>query len=118
MNTLTNLTMSSMNCRPLPLRSIYVDTTFCEPKAVFIPDRVASADQAVKIIGDWICRDPDHHVMLEHKANLGYEQLYREVAATLKTKVSGRCLELSRGFILCLRCQCFCDVYSKLFCLL
>jgi len=66
---------------------MYVDTTFCEPKAVFIPDRVASADQAVKIVSEWLGRGCDYHVMLAHKANLGYEQLYREVAHNLNMKV-------------------------------
>lgn len=58
------------------LRSIYVDTTFCVPKAFFIPRREDCIDAAIEVVQDWISRDKDHLILLSYKADIGYERLF------------------------------------------
>ena len=66
---------------------MYLDTTFCEPKAVFIPSREESAEAAIAISREWLSRSKEHHVHISNKAGIGYEQLYREMAAAFGMKV-------------------------------
>jgi hypothetical protein len=72
---------------PLHLTSVYMDTTFCEPRAVYIPSRAESARAASDIASEWLAHSLDHNVLIAHKAGLGYEHLYREMAAELGMKV-------------------------------
>ena len=73
---------------PVKLSAMYLDTTFCEPRAVYIPSRAESVEAALTVASDWLDRGPHYNVLLAHKAGLGYEQLYREMAHALSMKAS------------------------------
>ena len=55
---------------------------------MYIPSRVESAEAAATIAREWLGQGDSHNVLIAHKAGLGYEQLYREMAAVLDMKVS------------------------------
>ena len=82
--------MSSVSS-PLHLTAMYLDTTFCEPRALYIPNRVESAEAAISIARDWLNQGPEYHLHIANKAGLGYEQLYKEMAGALGMKVCTSC---------------------------
>ena len=69
------------------MKSLYIDTTFLVPGALYIPTREDSAKAVVEVCSKWIKQGDNHHVVISHKANLGYEQLYTELSQSLSTKV-------------------------------
>lgn len=79
------------------LKSIYVDTTFCVPKAFFIPRREDCIDAAIEVVQDWISRDKDHLILLSYKADIGYERLFVCLSENFGMKVCFKYFE-SRHF--------------------
>ncbi|XP_013411942.1 protein artemis-like [Lingula anatina] len=69
------------------IRSLYVDTTFCTPKAFHIPSRQECRDVIISVIDSWIQLSPAHMVVLKGKASLGYEYIYEEVNKEFKQKI-------------------------------
>ncbi|ELT96369.1 hypothetical protein CAPTEDRAFT_147464 [Capitella teleta] len=64
--------------KPKTLTSLYIDTTFCVPQALFIPSRQECVSAVLDIMQEWFDESPNHCVFILHKANLGYEHLFME----------------------------------------
>ena len=77
--------------RPKHIDSLYVDTTFCVPQALFIPGRLESTQAVIELIQEWISQGSDRYVVLKTRARIGYEQLFVDVAEYFETKVRGVC---------------------------
>ncbi|XP_056101151.1 protein artemis isoform X2 [Rhinichthys klamathensis goyatoka] len=58
------------------IKSVYIDTTFFDPKYHQIPSREACLTGIRQLIQDWICQSPYHVVWLNCKAAYGYEYLF------------------------------------------
>ena len=71
------------------IQSVYIDTTFCVPQAVFIPSREDTTIAAVDLIADWLSRSHgDHIVHLQYRADLGYENLFVRFSLEFNMKVN------------------------------
>jgi len=71
--------------------SVYIDTTFCVPQAMFIPSRDDTTNAAVGLISDWLSRSHGNHVVhLRYRADLGYENLF--VRFSLEFNMKASCL--------------------------
>jgi len=71
------------------IESVYIDTTFCVPQAMFIPSREDTTNAAVDLIRDWLSRSHgDHIVCLRYRADLGYENLFVRFSLEFNMKVS------------------------------
>ena len=77
----------SVYSRPKELKSLYIDTTFCVPAALFIPSRDESSNAVIAIAEEWISQSRNHMVVIKYKALLGYEDLFRRLAEHFSTKV-------------------------------
>jgi len=71
------------------IESVYIDTTFCVPQAMFIPSREDTTNAAVDLIREWLSRsNGDHIVHLRYRADLGYENLFVRFSLEFNMKVS------------------------------
>jgi len=71
------------------IQSVYIDTTFCVPQAMFIPSREDTTIAAVDLIADWLSRSHgDHIVHLQYRADLGYENLFVRFSLEFNMKVN------------------------------
>ena len=73
--------------RPKELKSLYIDTTFCLPAALFIPSREESSNAVIAIAEEWISQSRGHMIVIKYKALLGYEDLFKRLAEHFKMKV-------------------------------
>ena len=81
---MTNIFSSSK-----PLRSIYVDTTFCIPKAFYIPSRKQCEDGVISLVNSHFQEyGPNGHVWIESRTKYGHETLLKELSIHMKMKVS------------------------------
>ncbi|XP_057710659.1 protein artemis isoform X2 [Corythoichthys intestinalis] len=69
------------------IQSVYVDSTFFDPRFYQIPSREACVDAIVRLAGDWIARSARHAVWLNCKAAYGYEYLFARLAERFGTRV-------------------------------
>lgn len=71
---------------PKPLRSAYVDTTFCFPGANYIPNRLDSSQALVNLVEPFVTegRCP---ILLETSTQFGYEHLFQVLWKTFGMKV-------------------------------
>lgn len=67
--------------------TLYMDTTFCVPEALFIPSREESTEAVLMLTKNWLQQGDDHYVVLRCSAGIGYEQLFIRLAQELDTKV-------------------------------
>ncbi|XP_048871918.1 protein artemis-like isoform X2 [Brienomyrus brachyistius] len=58
------------------VQSVYLDTTFCEPRFFQIPSREACLDGIRELVREWIAISPNHVVWLNCKIAYGYEYLF------------------------------------------
>lgn len=71
------------------IQSVYIDTTFCVPQAMFIPSRDDTTSAAVGLINDWLSRSHGNHIIhLQYRADLGYENLFVRFSLEFNMKVS------------------------------
>lgn len=70
------------------LKSLYADTTFCVPRAFFIPKREDSISATIDLVRDWISRSRAHIILLSYKANLGYEHMFMRLSEEFQMKVN------------------------------
>lgn len=54
------------------IQSVYLDTTFCDPKFYQIPSREECLSGIVELVRSWITRSPYHVVWLNCKAAYGF----------------------------------------------
>jgi len=70
------------------IQSVYIDTTFCVPQAMFIPSREDTTNAAVDLIRDWLSRSHGNHIIhLQYRADLGYENLFVRFSLEFNMKV-------------------------------
>ncbi|XP_041457763.1 protein artemis-like [Lytechinus variegatus] len=69
------------------ISSVYLDTTFCVPEAMFIPSREESKDALLDLVDRQISKSAGHMVKLNCKAKYGYEYLFVELSKTFNQKV-------------------------------
>ncbi|XP_019648265.2 protein artemis isoform X4 [Ailuropoda melanoleuca] len=62
------------------IQSVYLDTTFCDPKFYQIPSREECLSGIVELVRSWITRSPYHVVWLNCKAAYGYEYLFTNLS--------------------------------------
>jgi len=71
------------------IQSVYIDTTFCVPQAMFIPSREDTTAAGVDLINDWLSQSRDRHVIhLQYRADLGYENLFVRFSLEFNMKVN------------------------------
>ncbi|XP_061617719.1 protein artemis isoform X4 [Phyllopteryx taeniolatus] len=69
------------------IRSVYVDSTFFDPRFYQIPSREACVSAILRLVGDWIARSARHVVWLNCKAAYGYEYLFTRLGEEFNTRV-------------------------------
>ncbi|XP_030856288.1 protein artemis isoform X3 [Strongylocentrotus purpuratus] len=67
--------------------SVYLDTTFCVPEAMYIPSRGESKDALLDLVDSHISKSAGHMVKLNCKAKYGYEYLFVELSKTFNQKI-------------------------------
>jgi DNA cross-link repair 1C protein len=77
----------NVTARVKDIQSVYIDTTFCVPQAMYIPSREESTDAAIDLIRDWLSLGPTHIIHLQYRADLGYENLFVRFSAEFNMKV-------------------------------
>jgi len=71
------------------IESVYIDTTFCVPQAMFIPSREDTTTAAIDLIHDWLsCSHGNHIIHLQYRADIGYENLFVRFSLEFNMKVS------------------------------
>jgi len=89
------------------IQSVYIDTTFCVPQAMFIPSREDTTNAAVDLIADWLSQGRgDHVVHLRYRADLGYENLFVRFSLEFNMKVSVTLFLSSLSSSMCYICSC------------
>ncbi|XP_037099033.1 protein artemis isoform X2 [Syngnathus acus] len=69
------------------IQSVYVDSTFFDPRFYQIPSRETCVSAIVRLVGDWIARSALHVVWLNCKAAYGYEYLFTRLGQEFNTRV-------------------------------
>ncbi|KAJ8788742.1 hypothetical protein J1605_005038 [Eschrichtius robustus] len=69
------------------IQSVYLDTTFCDPKYYQIPSREECLRGILELVRSWITRSPYHVVWLSCKAAYGYEYLFTNLSEEFGVQV-------------------------------
>ncbi|KAM3925915.1 protein artemis isoform 2-T2 [Leptodactylus fuscus] len=85
------------------IESVYLDTTFCDPKFFQIPSREECLIGILELVHSWITLSPFHVVWLNCKAAYGYEYLFTNLSEEFGAKVHVNKLDMFRNMpeILC-----------------
>ncbi|XP_075713495.1 protein artemis isoform X2 [Rhinoderma darwinii] len=85
------------------IESVYLDTTFCDPKFFQIPSREECSIGILELVRSWITLSPYHVVWLNCKAAYGYEYLFTNLSEEFGAKVHVNKLDMFRNMpeILC-----------------
>ena len=70
-----------------PIKSVYVDTTFCVPEALHIPSREDCKQHIITTISDWFTREGSRIAHVFSRSSYGYEYLMTEIARHFRCKV-------------------------------
>ncbi|XP_072922546.1 protein artemis isoform X4 [Hemitrygon akajei] len=62
------------------ISTVYLDTTFCDPRFYQIPSREECLNGILELVGSWITLSPYHVVWLNCKAAYGYEYLFTHLS--------------------------------------
>ncbi|XP_065777226.1 protein artemis isoform X1 [Muntiacus reevesi] len=79
------------------IQSVYLDTTFCDPKYYQIPSREECLRGIVELVRSWISRSPYHVVWLNCKAAYGYEYLFTNLSEEFGLQVHVDKLDMFRN---------------------
>ncbi|KAM6201799.1 LOW QUALITY PROTEIN: protein artemis-like [Rhynchocyon petersi] len=79
------------------IQSVYLDTTFCDPKYYQIPSREECLNGILELVGSWITRSPYHMVWLNCKAAYGYEYLFTNLSEQFGVQVHVDKLDMFRN---------------------
>ncbi|KAM5234989.1 protein artemis [Ctenodactylus gundi] len=79
------------------IQSVYLDTTFCNPKFYQIPSREECLNGILELVRSWITRSPYHVVWLNCKAAYGYEYLFTNLSEELGVQVHVDKLDMFRN---------------------
>ncbi|GCC20579.1 hypothetical protein chiPu_0019142 [Chiloscyllium punctatum] len=69
------------------IQSVYLDTTFCDPRFYQIPSRVECLNGILELVRSWITLSPYHVVWLNCKAAYGYEYLFTNLSEEFSVQV-------------------------------
>ncbi|XP_040269078.1 protein artemis isoform X2 [Bufo bufo] len=85
------------------IESVYLDTTFCDPKYFQIPSREECLAGILELVRSWITLSPYHVIWLNCKAAYGYEYLFTNLSEEFGAKVHVNKLDMFRNMpdILC-----------------
>ncbi|CAL8242440.1 unnamed protein product [Merluccius merluccius] len=76
------------------IQSIYLDTTFYDPRFYSIPSREACLDGIRELVSNWISQSAYHVVWLNCKAAYGYEYLFTNLGEEFNTQIHVNNLEM------------------------
>ncbi|XP_077025462.1 protein artemis isoform X5 [Tamandua tetradactyla] len=79
------------------IQSVYLDTTFCDPKYYQIPSREECLHGILELVRSWITRSPHHVVWLNCKAAYGYEYLFTNLSEEFGVQVHVDKLDMFRN---------------------
>ncbi|ELW47413.1 Protein artemis [Tupaia chinensis] len=79
------------------IESVYLDTTFCDPKFYQIPSREECLNGILELVRSWITRSPYHVVWLNCKAAYGYEYLFTNLSEEFGVQVHVDKLDMFRN---------------------
>ncbi|CAK7322342.1 Protein artemis [Vulpes lagopus] len=79
------------------IQSVYLDTTFCDPKFYQIPSREECLRGISELVRSWITRSPYHVVWLNCKAAYGYEYLFTNLSEEFGVQVHVDKLDMFRN---------------------
>uniref|UniRef100_A0A8D2DAN4 Protein artemis n=1 Tax=Sciurus vulgaris TaxID=55149 RepID=A0A8D2DAN4_SCIVU len=79
------------------IQSIYLDTTFCDPRFYQIPSREECLSGILGLVRSWITRSPYHVVWLNCKAAYGYEYLFTNLSEELGVQIHVDKLDMFRN---------------------
>ncbi|KAM8802330.1 protein artemis isoform 2-T2 [Rhynchonycteris naso] len=79
------------------IQSVYLDTTFCDPKFYQIPSRGECLSGILELVRSWITRSPYHVVWLNCKAAYGYEYLFTNLSEEFGLQVHVDKLDMFRN---------------------
>uniref|UniRef100_A0A8C2I9M3 Protein artemis n=1 Tax=Cyprinus carpio TaxID=7962 RepID=A0A8C2I9M3_CYPCA len=85
------------------IQSVYIDSTFFDPKYHQIPSREACLAGIRQLVQDWICQSPYHVVWLNCKAAYGYEYLFTNLGQEFSSQIHVNSLDMFKKMpeILC-----------------
>ncbi|XP_059843388.1 protein artemis isoform X2 [Hypanus sabinus] len=69
------------------ISTVYLDTTFCDPRFYQIPSREECLNGILELVGSWITLSPYHVVWLNCKAAYGYEYLFTHLSEEFGVQV-------------------------------
>ncbi|XP_060759350.1 protein artemis isoform X2 [Neoarius graeffei] len=78
------------------IQSVYLDSTFYDPRFYQIPSREACLTGIRKLVQDWICLSPYHVVWMNCKAAYGYEYLFTNLGQEFNSQVHVNSLNMYR----------------------
>ncbi|KAM5286489.1 protein artemis isoform 1-T1 [Hipposideros larvatus] len=79
------------------IQSVYLDTTFCDPKFYQIPSRGECLSGILELVRSWITRSPYHVVWLNCKAAYGYEYLFTNLSEEFGVQIHVDKLDMFRN---------------------
>ncbi|XP_019399210.1 PREDICTED: protein artemis isoform X1 [Crocodylus porosus] len=79
------------------IQSVYLDTTFCDPRFYHIPSREECLNGILELVRSWITLSRYHVVWLNCKAAYGYEYLFINLSEELGTKVHVNKLDMFKN---------------------
>ncbi|ESO91307.1 hypothetical protein LOTGIDRAFT_209646 [Lottia gigantea] len=62
-----------------PIKSLYIDTTFCVPNALHFPSRYQCVEVTVQLVKEWLSHSKSHFVYIASPMNYGHEHLQVEI---------------------------------------
>uniref|UniRef100_A0A4W6D414 DNA cross-link repair 1C, PSO2 homolog (S. cerevisiae) n=1 Tax=Lates calcarifer TaxID=8187 RepID=A0A4W6D414_LATCA len=85
---IVNKVHSSVSCSQVKdIQSVYLDSTFYDPRFYQIPTREVCLNGISVLIGNWISQSPYHVVWLNCKAAYGYEYLFTNLGEEFNTRI-------------------------------
>ncbi|XP_064360909.1 protein artemis isoform X3 [Dromaius novaehollandiae] len=79
------------------IQSVYLDTTFCDPKFHHIPSREECLNGILELVRSWTMLSRYHVVWLNCKAAYGYEYLFTNLSEELGIKVHVNKLDMFKN---------------------
>ncbi|XP_029018735.1 protein artemis isoform X2 [Betta splendens] len=79
------------------IQSVYLDSTFYDPRYYQIPTREVCLNGISELIGNWISQSPYHVVWLNCKAAYGYEYLFTNLGDEFNTQIHVNSLSMFKN---------------------
>ncbi|XP_069030463.1 protein artemis isoform X2 [Embiotoca jacksoni] len=76
------------------IRSVYLDSTFYDPRFYQIPTREVCLNGISELVGNWISQSSYHVVWLNCKAAFGYEYLFTNLGEEFNTQIHVKSLAM------------------------